>query len=122
MANEKKYTLKTAQSELNKLEEKKLKKMAELEAVKNEIKEIDISIKNINKTIDKLNSESLKKQMSEALFENSGLTNEQISKLLELSQKIGDKIDNVDVDELVSIIPEKEKVDTNINFTGNEEI
>lgn len=104
MANEKKYTLKTAQSELNKLEEKKLKKMAELEAVKNEIKEIDISIKNINKTIDKLNSENLKKQMSEALFENSGLTNEQISKLLELSQKIGDKIDNVDVDELVSII------------------
>lgn len=112
--NPKKYTLKSAQSELKRLEEKKSKKEETLKALNAEIKEINTQIREISKVIEKLNSESLKKEVTVALFKGSNLTNEQISKLIELNRRIGNNIDNVDIDSIVSSIPQKTE-ETNVN-------
>lgn len=119
--NEKKYNLRTVKNQLKKLEEKREKKQEDLSRIKSEIKDLDIQIKEAKRLIEKITNDRLKKQVTESLFDKCGLTNEQISKLLELSQKIGKKIDNVDIDSLVDKLPDDtKKVDTYINFTKNK--
>lgn len=119
--NEKKYNLRTVKNQLKKLEEKREKKQEDLSRIKSEIKDLDIQIKEAKRLIEKITNDRLKKQVTESLFDKCGLTNEQISKLLELSQKIGKKIDNVDIDSLVDKLPDDtKKVDTYINFAKNK--
>lgn len=101
---EKNYTVKNIKSEIARVEKSIEKKREKLNQLKADIKTEERHLKELKKTSETLNNAELQKQITAAWFKNSKLTGEQISKILEISDKISDKIDNLDVGTAVKAI------------------
>ena len=101
---EKNYTVKNIKSEIARVEKSIEKKREKLNQLWADIKVEEKQLKELKKTSETLNNAELQKQITEAWFKKSKLTGEQISKILEISDKISDKIDNLDVGTAVNAI------------------
>lgn len=101
---EKNYTVKTVKTELDRLEKTIKKKFDKLEQLKSEIKAEEKRKKELEKIYETLNTAALQQQITEAWFKGKKMTGEQIAKILEISDKISDKIDNLDVGTAVKAI------------------
>ena len=110
---------------IKKSRDKKKDKVKELNA---EIKADSAKLKELEGIYQKLYNDSLQRQVADVWFKEQKLSSDQIAKFIELSKVLGDKIDGLEVDEIVEAIsliePKKdnseEKVDTYINNDRGE--
>lgn len=101
---EKVYTLKSVQSELKKLEKSRDKKKAKIAELTSEMKADSKRIKELEGIYDKLYHEDLQRQIATAWFKEQKMTGSQIQKFLQLSSKIHEQIDVLDVNVIVQAI------------------
>lgn len=102
--SEKQYTLKSARSELARLEKSKEGKTAKIQQLRTELKEINAKIKELESIYDTLYHEDLQRQIAAVWFKEKKLTGEQIVKFLEISKHLYDKIDILDVFTVVQAV------------------
>ena len=147
--SEKQYTLKSAKSELARLEKSRESKTAKIQQLRSELKELNAKVKELESICDTLYHEDLQRQIAVEWFKEQKLSGAQIAKFLELSRHLHDKIDALDIATVVQAVndvyqgqkhdgvdaetaarniftadaePEEvktEKVATYINFSGN---
>lgn len=101
---EKTYTMKSAQSELARLEKSRDKKKEKLQQLTAELKETNAKIKELEGIYDTLYHEDLQRKIASVWFKEQKMTGEQIAKFLELSTQIHDKIDILDVATVVRAV------------------
>lgn len=101
---EKQYTLKSARSELTRLEKSKESKTEKIQQLRAELKEINTKIKELEAVYDTLYHEDLQRQIAAEWFREQKLTGEQIMKFLELSKHLHDKIDVLDIATVVQAV------------------
>lgn len=101
---EKSYTLKSVKSEITRIEKSREKKREKIRQLTEEIKADGSRLKELESIYDSLYHEDLQRQIAAAWFKGNKLTGEQITKFLELSTQISDKIDILDVDTLVKAV------------------
>lgn len=138
---EKNYTLKSVQTEIKRMKKTLENKQSEIKKLSEEIKTDKKFLRELEGIYNNLYQESLQKQIASAWFKGKKLTGEQITKFLELSTQISDKIDCLDVADMVDAVnnaynehetesniteinnaaetASEEKVDTNINFSNS---
>lgn len=104
MDNEKAYTLKSVQSELKKLKKSRDKKREKIQELTSGLKADSKRIKELESIYDKLFHEDLQRQIATVWFKENKMTGEQIAKFLELSTKIHDRLDVLDVATVVKAI------------------
>lgn len=102
--SEKQYTLKSAKSELAKLEKSRESKNAKIQQLRAELKEINAKMKALESIYDTLYHEDLQRQIAEEWFKEQKLSGGQIQKFLELSRHLHDKIDTLDVFTVVQAV------------------
>lgn len=137
---EKNYTLKSVQTEIKRMKKTLENKQSEIKRLSEEIKTDKKALRELEGIYNNLYQESLQKQIASAWFKGKKLTGEQITKFLELSTQISDKIDCLDVADMVDAVNNaynehetesniseinnaaetayEEKVDTNINLSN----
>lgn len=98
------YTLKSAKSEIERLEKSREKKREKIKLLNDEIKEEGARLKELESIYDSLYQESLQKKIADAWFKGNKLSGEQITKFLEFSAKIQDKIDIIDIDKAADAV------------------
>lgn len=98
------YTLKTAKAEISKIQKAIEKKKEKINDLNKELRSDNVHLKEMEAIYDKLNNEDLQKKIAETWFKGNKLTGEQINKFLELSTKISDKIDILDVNDVVKAV------------------
>ena len=103
---EKNYTLKNVQSELRKLEASRESRRAKVQELTAAIKEDSQRIKELEGIYDRLYHEDLQRQIETAWFKEQKMTGEQIRKFLQLSAKIHDQMDTMDVDTVAQLVQE----------------
>lgn len=101
---EKTYTLKSVKSEISRIEKSRDKKRDKIRQLTEEIKADGSRLKELEAIYDSLYHEDLQRQIAAAWFKGKKLTGEQITKFLELSTQISDKIDILDVDTVVQAV------------------
>lgn len=120
---EKNYTVKSVKTELTRLEKAMKTKTEKLEQLKSEIKADEKHKKELEKIYETLNTAALQQQITEAWFKGKKMTGEQIAKILEISDKISDKIDNLDVGTAVKAISqaydEQKKTEENVSVPSD---
>lgn len=104
MSDEKVYTLKSVKSEIVRLEKSRDKKKEKIKALTEELKVDNARMKELENIFDQLYHENLQKQIAEVWFKEEKLTGEQITKFLELSKHICDKIDILDVQTVANAV------------------
>ncbi len=104
--NDKKYTLKNVQSELRKLEAAQESKRAKVQELTAAIKEDTQHIKELEVIYDRLYHENLQHRIETAWFKEQKMTEAQILKFLQLSAKIHDQMDTMDVDTVAQLVQE----------------
>lgn len=102
--NEKVYTLKNVRSEIARIEKSKEKKREKIKQLTDEIKADSSRLKELEAVYDNLYHEDLQRQIAAAWFKGKKMTGEQITKFLELSTQIQDKIDLLDVKTVVEAV------------------
>lgn len=125
---EKVYTLKNVKAEMEKIKKSRDKKKDKVKELNAEIKADSAKLKELEGIYQKLYNDSLQRQVADVWFKEQKLSSDQIAKFIELSKVLGDKIDGLEVDEIVEAIsliePKKdnseEKVDTYINNNRGE--
>ncbi len=125
---EKVYTLKNVKAEMEKIKKSRDKKKDKVKELNAEIKADSAKLKELEGIYQKLYNDSLQRQVADVWFKEQKLSSDQIAKFIELSKVLGDKIDGLEVDEIVEAIsliePKKdnseEKVDTYINNDRGE--
>ncbi|MCR5539241.1 MAG: hypothetical protein K6F71_00185 [Ruminococcus sp.] len=126
---EKVYTLKNVKAEMEKIKKSRDKKKEKVKELNAEIKADSAKLKELEGIYQKLYNDSLQRQVADVWFKEQKLSSDQIAKFIELSKVLGDKIDGLEVDEIVEAIsliePKKEnnseeKVDTYINNDRGE--
>ena len=124
---EKVYTLKNVKAEMEKIQKSRDKKKDKVKLLNAEIKADNTRLKELEGIYQKLYNDSLQRQVADVWFKEQKLSSEQIAKFIELSKQLGDKINDLEVDDIVeavSLIEPKndnhseEKVDTYINNRG----
>lgn len=101
MDEEKKYTVRSAEAELNKLRkvrDRNLEKIRELNAV---VKENNESIKELEKIYDRLVSEQLQEEVRTRWFAGDRFSKPTIRKFLEISEHLNGRLENFDTELLV---------------------
>lgn len=101
---EKIYTLKSVQSELKKLEKSRDKKKAKIAELTSEMKADNKRIKELEVIHDKLYHEDLQRQIATTWFKEQKMTGKQIEKFLQISSRIHEQIDVLDVNVIVQAI------------------
>lgn len=132
---EKNYTLKSVTTEIEKTRKSIDNKKENIKKLTDEIKAEKKKLKELEHICTTLHNESLQRQISAAWFKDKTMTPEQIEKFLELSMKIQDKIDILNVSDMVDAvttaynehqttetkeITDTKKADTNINFSNTK--
>lgn len=132
---EKNYTLKSVTNEIEKTRKSIDSKQENIKKLTGEIKAEKKKLKELEHTYIMLHNESLQRQIAAAWFKNNTMTPEQIEKFLELSMKIQDKINILDVSDMVDAvttaynehqtteteeITDTKKADANINFSNTK--
>lgn len=102
--SEKQYTLKSAKSELARLEKLRESKTAKIQQMRSELKEINSKVKELESIYDTLYHEDLQRQIAAEWFKEQKLSGVQIAKFLELSRHLHDKIDTLDVFTIVQAV------------------
>jgi septal ring factor EnvC (AmiA/AmiB activator) len=124
---EKVYTLKNVKAEMEKIKKSRDKKKDKVKLLNAEIKADNTRLKELEGIYQKLYNDSLQRQVADVWFKEQKLSSEQIAKFIELSKQLGDKINDLEVDDIVeavSLIEPKndnssdKKVDTYINNRG----
>ncbi len=120
---EKPYTLKTARTEIKRLEQMLQKKKESAAKLKIDIKAINKQLKELRAIHENLEHEYLQNQITAAWFKEKKLSGEQITKLLELGKQLGDKIDNLSVGaitEAVSLVCDEQQPENATDETGDK--
>lgn len=102
--SEKQYTLKSARSELARLEKLRESKTAKIQQLRSELKEINAKVKEVESIYDTLYHEDLQRQIAAEWFKEQKLSGGQIAKFLELSRHLHDKIDVLDITTVVQAV------------------
>jgi len=102
--NEKKYTLKSVQSEMERTEKSKKKKQETVKKLNDEIRDDTAKIKELEIIYDRLYHEDLQRQIASVWFKEKKMTGAQITKFLEISKQIHDQIDVLDVSTIVQAV------------------
>ena len=110
---EKIYSLKTVQTEIARLQKSMDKKREKIENLTAELKADKSHMKELEKLADELQKSELKEKIAKVWFDEEKMTGEQIEKILELSRRIHDKLDVLDVRDVAEIVAE---------FCGESEI
>lgn len=103
MSDEKFYTLKSARSELAKLEHRIETKKASIERLKAEIRQDTAKVKQLTAICESLHQEAVQQKLSVILFRKN-FTSEQIDKLVELTVRMSDNIDDISIGQLNAMI------------------
>ena len=111
--DEKVYSLKTVQTEIARLQKSMDKKREKIESLTVELKADKSHMKELEKLADELQKSELKEKIAKVWFDEEKMTGEQIEKILELSRRIHDKLDVLDVRDVAEIVAE---------FCGENEI
>lgn len=101
---EKVYTLKSVKSEIEKLNKGMARKREKIDLLNAGIKSDRLRLKELEGIYTKLYNESLQRKIADVWLKEKKLSDGQISKFLDLSRKLGDKIDTLDVDTIVETI------------------
>jgi hypothetical protein len=72
--------------------------------LKEEVIADNLKIKELEKQYAKANQAELEEQISTVMFKDNNMSDIQVLKILEITKQIGDKIDNLDTDEVVNAI------------------
>lgn len=133
--SEKNYTLRSVTNEIEKTRKSIDSKQENIKKLTVEIKTEKKKLKELEHIYTTLHNESLQRQIATAWFKDKTMTPEQIEKFLELSMKIQDKIDILNVSDMVDAVTtaynehqstetkesnDTKKVDTNINFSNTK--
>ena len=100
----KKYTLKSVQSEIVKFEKLIEKKKEKIAALTAEIKADTAKLKEFEKIFNKLYHEDLQQKIARLWFKKEKMTHEEVEKFLELSEQLHDKIDTLDIQTVVNAV------------------
>lgn len=100
---EKVYTLKNVKTEMEKIKKSRDKKKDRIKELNAEIKADNAKLKELEGIYQKLYNDSLQKQVTN-VWKEQKLSSEQIGKFIELSKQLGDKIDTLDVDDIMEAI------------------
>lgn len=103
MSDEKTYTLKSARSELAKLQRRIENKKASIERLKAEIRQDTAEMKQLTAICESLHQEAVQQKLSVILFRKN-FTPEQIDKLVELTVRMSDNIDDISIDQLNALM------------------
>lgn len=101
---EKVYTLKSVQSELNKLKKSRDKKKEQIQKLTSEMKADNKRIKELESIHDTLYHEDLQRQIATVWFKEQKMTGKQIEKFLQISSQVHEQIDILDVNVIVQAI------------------
>lgn len=101
---EKQYTLKSAKSELARLEKSRQSKNEKIQQLRAELKEINTKVKELESIYDTLYHEDLQRQIAAVWFKEQKLSGDQIVKFLEISKRLYDKIDLLDIATVVQAV------------------
>ena len=80
--SEKQYTLKSAKSELARLEKSRESKTAKIQQLRSELKELNVKVKELESICDTLYHEDLQRQIAAEWFKEQKLSGAQIAKFL----------------------------------------
>lgn len=125
MDKEKVYTLKSAQSELKKLQAAREKKRNTIKKLTDGLKEDAKKIKELEKICDRLTKESLQEQIAIKWFKERSMTGDEVSQFLELGVQLHDKLPVLDVATIVQAVTQfydKKALENNaiqLNTVGN---
>ena len=103
---EKHYTLKNVRTELKKVKAAQESKRVKMQELKAAIKADGKRIRELEGIYESLCHESLQHQIATAWFKEQRLSPEQIGKILQLSAKIHDQVDTMDVDTVAQLVQE----------------
>ena len=121
MNEEKAYTLKSAERELKKLKKARDLKKSRIAALTAEMKADSKRIRELEGIYDRLYHEDLQRQIATVWFKEQRMTGAQIEKFLQLSTRIHDKIDILDVATIVQAITQlsdkQQLVDSTMDMT-----
>ncbi len=103
---EKHYTLKNVRTELKKVKAAQESKQAKVQELKVAIKADGKRVRELEGIYENLCHENLQRQIATAWFKEQRLSPEQIGKVLQLSAKIHDQVDTMDVDTVAQLVQE----------------
>lgn len=119
---EKVYTLKNVKNEMDRIIKSRDKKKDKVKQLNTEIKADNTRLKELEVIYKKLYTESMQRKIADVWIKENKMTAEQISKYLELSKQLGDKIDTLEIADIVEAISLIEpKVDTYSNNNDHQE-
>lgn len=100
----KQYTIKSAKSELARMEKSRQSKNEKIQQLRAELKEINTKVKELESIYDTLYHENLQRQIATVWFKEQKLSGDQIAKFLEISKHLYDKIDLLDIATIVQAV------------------
>lgn len=119
---EKVYTLKNVKNEMDRIIKSRDKKKDKVKQINTEIKADNTRLKELEVIYKKLYTESMQRKIADVWIKENKMSAEQISKYLELSKQLGDKIDTLEIADIVEAISLIEpKVDTYSNNNDHQE-
>lgn len=119
---EKVYTLKNVKNEMDRIIKSRDKKKDKVKQLNTEIKADNTRLKELEVIYKKLYTESMQRKIADVWIKENKMSAEQISKYLELSKQLGDKIDTLEIADIVEAISLIEpKVDTYSNNNDHQE-
>jgi HEPN domain-containing protein len=103
----KKRTSRNVRGEIERIQKANVKRTDRIAELRNQIKTENAKIKELEKLYETLHKEEIQGKVADVWFKEQKLTDEQAMKFLEMGKKIGDKIDNLDVDSAVKLLMAK---------------
>ena len=97
-------TIKSAKSELARMEKSRQSKNEKIQQLRAELKEINTKVKELESIYDTLYHENLQRQIATVWFKEQKLSGDQIAKFLEISKHLYDKIDLLDIATIVQAV------------------
>ena len=98
----KKKTSETVKAEIDRARETNAKRQEKIDDLRRKINIESLRIRRLEKLYKALNHEEMRDRVDNALFKNPNMTNEQILRLIELSEQIGSDIDTQTVIDVLS--------------------
>jgi len=101
---EKKLTLRSVQTQIEKTDEKISKKNVDIVKLKAEIKELEKEKKKLVQTKEQLETEQIQKQIEASWLNDKNTSAEDISKIIELGNQVKDKMHELNISDIVTAV------------------
>lgn len=101
---EKTYTLKSIHATIAKIEKKKENNKEKIKQLTKEINSYNAKIKELEGIYDKLYKEDIQRQLEIKWFKDCKMTAEEVAKFIELGKKLHEKINILDIDEVIEAV------------------